>query len=220
MGGRRVTSHGLGAAWLRRGPRTAGAVRPGLLMALLLTVVVAAVVAVALSTGERGDAPRPARIDAYEAGALSVYADLNRVVDIEVATDGQVWAATRGGVAHRHDGSWEAYTIEDGLAHNDATAVAVAADGSAWVGTTGGLSRIGPERDTVDDGGSDLDGEHVQAVAVGPDGELWVAAAGGVARFDGRGWTRHDRGPRSGGGRRRCRVGGDVDSAQRRPLRR
>ena len=127
---------------------------------------------------------------------LVAFADRDAVTDVATDADGEVWAATRGGVLEPRQDGWVAHTGADGLPSSNATALALAEDGTVWAGTEAGVSHL-------DDGGWVVhDGEHgpgdgqVRAVEAAPDGSVWAATSEAVAQFDGRNWSRHDHGAR------------------------
>lgn len=104
-----------------------------------------------------------------------------RVVDLVVAPDGALWAATLGGGVARWDGAWTTWHRGDGLPGDWAVAVDVGAHGT-YVGTDRGLARLGDDGVartwTTADG---LPDDYTQAVAV--DGDLvWAGTYRGLAR--------------------------------------
>ncbi|MEW5868279.1 MAG: two-component regulator propeller domain-containing protein [Chloroflexota bacterium] len=74
---------------------------------------------------------------------LETKLDLRDVTDMDFASNGMLWVATRDG-AYMYDGTkWTHYTIEDGLAGNEITTIHVAGDGAIWFATHDGLTRFG-----------------------------------------------------------------------------
>ena len=102
-----------------------------------------------------------------------------------VAVDGhRVWAGTDRGVALYEDGTWSAYTTEDGLAHNAVLSIAVdPATRDLWAGPMGGLTRISAGRfKTFTQFNSGLPNDVVFGVAV-ENQNVWVATTVGEGRY-------------------------------------
>ncbi len=63
------------------------------------------------------------------AAEVQVYTSTRAISAVAVATDGSLWAATRGGVIHRTpDGSWRKFTVVAGLPSNEALGIALDGD--------------------------------------------------------------------------------------------
>ncbi len=76
----------------------------------------------------------------------------NDVSDVHVDTLGKLWAATRGGGLNRYHfetGTFEHFTIKDGLAGNILYGIAEDADGVLWLCSNRGLSAFDPKRNTA-----------------------------------------------------------------------
>jgi ligand-binding sensor domain-containing protein len=114
------------------------------------------------------------------------------VVDIEIASDGTVWAATEGGMSptgvSRFDGTaWTTISTQNGLPASNIFDMALVPDNTLWLGTNTELLHIDGSV-IVQDRRSGFDHPTV-AVAAGPDGILWVARNSySVARFNGSEW--------------------------------
>ncbi|MDJ0497950.1 MAG: hypothetical protein QNJ89_08975 [Acidimicrobiia bacterium] len=114
----------------------------------------------------------------------------DRVLDVAVAPDGSLWAATEAGVV-RWDLTTESpivFSEADGLAGRSVHRVAVAGDGTVWAAGDGRLAR--DEWLAHYDGTwtlleGDVHGDVLGDLAVGPDGAVWVAAgADALIRID------------------------------------
>jgi len=123
--------------------------------------------------------------------AFTSLTNLDDVQDLMQTTDGQVWAATTGGVViwDIKTGEHTALHVEDGLPSNDARALAQTSDGAIWIGTAAGLARY-QEGSVVGYLKADVLGSaDVQALLVDSVGRLWVGTQGaGVVRYDGETW--------------------------------
>ncbi len=134
---------------------------------------------------------------------------INRVLDIAIANDNELWAITLGGVV-RWDLVTQTHTV-----HDEELGPGVADFGRVMAGAGGTVWLIGDESLARYDGGwatsqlSDAPFGHLRPgepvpMAVGPDGALWIAAGPDeLGRFDGSEWeifeapyaaTRVDRG--------------------------
>ena len=113
------------------------------------------------------------------------------VRSIDIAPDGSVWAGSDGGgIACYNSETWDLFTIDNGLADNNAPYVKVGSDGVVWIGTDGGgISRFDGEiwtTFTTDEGLAD---NSISAIDVSPDGTVWAGTQGyGVSRYDGESW--------------------------------
>jgi len=126
------------------------------------------------------------------------YTNGNFVKDLAFDASGALWAVGSGG-AVRWDlerGTYTKYTVDQGLASNDVTAVAAAPDGAIWFGTHGsGASRFDGQAWATYAQADGLPFDKVRSVAVAPDGAVWFSTygasrfEGGVSRFDGQAWT-------------------------------
>lgn len=101
--------------------------------------------------------------------------------------DDHVWAGGSGGLVrwNRHDGTYEKYTVDDGLVSNDVTALLADENGQLWAGTRSGISRFdgaGWENWTRDTG---LPGDSGIGFAADGAGGLWIAFRDeGVSHYD------------------------------------
>lgn len=85
--------------------------------------------------------------------------------------------------------SLQTYSIEDGLAQSQVSAMIEDKRGVIWLGTRGGgvskFDGIGFETLTQADG---LPGNYIRTLAQDQSGAIWLAADNGLARFNGRQW--------------------------------
>ena len=121
----------------------------------------------------------------------------NLAVDVAIASDDSVWAATSGGVSHLEGNRWTSYTQADRLVSGAIQAIGVTPQGQVWAGTTEGASRFDPSA-ALRTGGESwttfLAGARVWDLDVAPDGSVWFAADGlGVSRYSPRDdrWTNY-----------------------------
>jgi ligand-binding sensor domain-containing protein len=124
-------------------------------------------------------------------GLVPVSGAPSTIIRALAATQTGVWLATDSGVARLVNGEWQVYTIQDGLASNDVTALALGPDGQLWAGFADASL-----------GFNTFDGEHWQPSALSPtllnddvtdilaapDGEVWIATIGALTRYDGTEW--------------------------------
>jgi len=107
--------------------------------------------------------------------------------------NGQLWAGTQNGLAHRDGQDWKRLTTRDGLSENTVRAIAEDAEGNLWAGTeNGGLNCYKDKKficyQQTEDG---LPGNDISALYLDKDGVLWVGTFGhGLARFQSGKWTR------------------------------
>jgi ligand-binding sensor domain-containing protein/tRNA A-37 threonylcarbamoyl transferase component Bud32 len=67
------------------------------------------------------------------------------VESVAVAPDGAVWAGYEGlGRFDPTTGTWQIFTTEDGLVHQEVRTIYITPEGVVWVGTPGGISRFVP----------------------------------------------------------------------------
>ena len=121
-------------------------------------------------------------------GVSTVVTDrINWVRSLAVATDGNLWAATAGGVV-RWDLSTQTptvYTTDDGLPADGVGLVAADSDGTVLVGADAWMARFDGTWSTF----PAPDGSSLAAIAIGPDGSVWAALGEReVGRFDGSEW--------------------------------
>jgi ligand-binding sensor domain-containing protein len=128
----------------------------------------------------------------------TTYTNGNYVNDLAVDREGNLWAATFGGlVKWTVDGVYEKFTTADGLPDNNVGSVAVAPDGTVWLGffedglaAFDGTDPAGPKIGRTFTTADGLPDDHVRDVAVAPDGTVWFSTYGNViTRFDGASWT-------------------------------
>lgn len=110
--------------------------------------------------------------------------------DLYAAADGALWVATRFGILHFNDGSWELYDKRQGLPTEHFVTVYPGASGTLWFASfdRGVLRFTGrkwihyTERDGLPD-------NRIISLVVDNSGFPWIVTPGGkVARFSGDGW--------------------------------
>jgi len=97
------------------------------------------------------------------------------VWDFCVDREGNMWAATAGGVVVFIVVKFHSFTIHDGLPHNVVWSFGEDRDGSIFIGTNRGLARCEHERITFRSIPPTLPKEPAQAITVDRGGTLWVA---------------------------------------------
>jgi ligand-binding sensor domain-containing protein len=129
----------------------------------------------------------------------TIYTSGNDVNDMAFDNEGNLWAATSGGlVKWMMDGTYIKYTTLDGLPDNDIRDVATASDGTVWLGSLeSGLTHFDPSAlggtpasgrgeeawttYTIADG---LPDNRVWDIALAPDGTVWISTyERGVTHF-------------------------------------
>lgn len=110
------------------------------------------------------------------------------IYDIKQGTDGSLWVATTGGLAHfsRKGGEVKIYDRSNGLPNNSVSSIEFAADGKVWIGTADGLSVFNPadetfENYTINDG---LQGnEFTEKASYALNGILYFGGINGLTYF-------------------------------------
>jgi diguanylate cyclase (GGDEF)-like protein len=102
------------------------------------------------------------------------------VAALLTATDGTVWAATRGALVAVAGKSWQRFGVEAGLPAAEAAALAETSDGSLWLATARGLAHFSHGRGVLVD--LPVEGGIVatSALTSGTEGPLWVATDRGL----------------------------------------
>jgi hypothetical protein len=113
------------------------------------------------------------------------------VTAILVDINGDRWYGSPRGLSY-HTGpflknpySWENYTTQDGLIHNNIQSLAQDSSAALWIGTHGGVSRLQPA-DTSWLNYTSADGllsNDVRDIAVAGDGQLFFATAAGLSQL-------------------------------------
>jgi len=86
-------------------------------------------------------------------------------------------------------GFWKTYTYQDGLAHDNVSAICRDREGHLWFATRDGVSRYDGERFVSFGTEDDLGHRFVNAIYGDAEGLLWFATNEGVSRYDGEGFT-------------------------------
>ena len=97
---------------------------------------------------------------------------------------GGLWIGTfGGGLSYLSNGKISTLTTEDGLLHNNATALASAGPGAVWVGGSGGLQRYGRDGFTTVGLAEGLPAAEIAALATSANG-LWIATGQGLFFYE------------------------------------
>lgn len=115
--------------------------------------------------------------------------DANEVRQILADDKGNLWTVGSGGVVQwaPPNGSFQKYTILDGLPENFITAIGIASNNQVWVGSFNGyISRYDGRR-----WNSQFPklGEAITSLAFGKDGAIWVGTNRGISLYDGNQWV-------------------------------
>jgi ligand-binding sensor domain-containing protein len=122
-------------------------------------------------------------------GRATAITNANAVRQILVDGKGHLWTVGSGGVVQWYpkNGSFEKYTILDGLPENFITAVGIANNNHIWVGSFNGyISRYDGQR--WDSQYPKL-GDVITSLAFGKDGAIWVGTNRGISHYDGNQWV-------------------------------
>ncbi len=126
----------------------------------------------------------------------TTFVGANAVTDLAFDHDGDLWAATTGGVVRWHptDNTFVHYTTADGLASNDIDSVAVSPDNTVWVISSGRtLSRFSGTASPAENGARWINYDVfstgvrglIYALAFSADGALWMGDSfGRLYRFE------------------------------------
>lgn len=105
------------------------------------------------------------------------------VNDVVVDPFGNVWVATRKGLAKFNGSTWTTYNQSSGLPNNLINGITIDQSGSIWVYSFWGyLSKL-ESNDTWTnyDHSAGFPSEQPRCIATGPDGNLWIGTQGGGA---------------------------------------
>ena len=131
-------------------------------------------------------APATAAVSALE-GAFDT------VTKVTVTADGNVWAATAGGVVRWTGPNGQTateFTDRDGLPSGPVLAVAAAPDGSVWAAGQGWVGNYHDTWTVVTATDVPVFNADFGDLTVGPDGKVWVAVGSNrLVRYDGTQWT-------------------------------
>ena len=111
------------------------------------------------------------------------YDSINEVFDVAFAPDGQLWAATGGGLV-----AWDPRSETYLRFELQAFHLALAPDGSLWLATEEGLCHFTASRCEFAPTAPDMGPAGIWALGVTPDGTVWAGTETGVRRFDGESW--------------------------------
>ncbi len=123
----------------------------------------------------------------------------NLVFSITTDKDGNIWAATKRGLAEffKQTSAWFHYTDANGLPWFETLCVSVDKDNNVWVGTTKGAAKLDRKSNTwavYQKSNSGLPLDFITAIACGKGGKAWIGTFGaGVASFDGQNWVNYQK---------------------------
>lgn len=107
-----------------------------------------------------------------------------RILGVAFDNKGDLWFATKSGVARREGARWTFFEPKDGVPVNDFTCVAAGLAADVWFGTTAGVVRFDGTNWHYRQGPRWLPHDHVRQIVVDTKGTAWFATAGGVAALD------------------------------------
>jgi signal transduction histidine kinase/streptogramin lyase len=101
--------------------------------------------------------------------------------------EGNVWAATSGGLDRFRELPFTTFSEKEGLSSNATQSVVAATDGSVWIGAQRGLTRWKNGQTTVFNKASGLPDDMLQSLYQDDSGRIWASTARGLAYLqDGR----------------------------------
>lgn len=120
------------------------------------------------------------------------YTNANEITDLAFDQNGYLWVASVGGVTrwNLERGSYNRFTVANGLPSNNITAIQPAIDGSVWIGTQyGEIARLEMQK-WVTYGIPELSRQmEITDIHQDRDGNIWFATYGaGAIRYDGEDW--------------------------------
>lgn len=103
---------------------------------------------------------------------------------------GYIWVATNSGVSRFDGKEFRNYSLRDGLAKNNCTAIMCDSAGRIWVGhQTGGLSVLDNDSVWTVNDTSGLVNNEIHDLFQAADGSVWVATFGGVSVYKNGSWS-------------------------------
>lgn len=109
---------------------------------------------------------------------------INQTYNLERARNGGFWVGTSGGgIARYRNGTFRAYTEEDGLVNNAVVSIEEDSTGTLWIATEEGFSRFRDGRFTNFTTADGLVDDHTFAVGRDTQGRLLVSSIGGIHRL-------------------------------------
>lgn len=109
---------------------------------------------------------------------------LTDVGAVGISDTGDLWIASRQGVAFRGPDGWRLYDGTDGLPYNDFTSLAVGPEGDVWFGTTKGAIHFDGTTWEYRQGKRWLASDNVRDVMIDDQGNVWFATDQGVTRIE------------------------------------
>ncbi|MBN2669157.1 MAG: T9SS type A sorting domain-containing protein [Bacteroidales bacterium] len=118
------------------------------------------------------------------AGHFGTY---DRVYDIIVDANSEMWFASYGGLANYDFSTWSLYTTADGLAAANSKNLTADASGNIWVGHYAlGVTKFDPNgvNTEIYQESDGLVYNYTQAITVDSDGKVWIGTQYGLSRYD------------------------------------
>jgi ligand-binding sensor domain-containing protein len=115
------------------------------------------------------------------------FGSYDRVYDIIVDANSNMWFAAYGGLVKYNFSTWELYTTADGLAQNISKSLVSDPSGYIWVGSSSqGVTKFDPTgmSTVVYNEGNGLGHNYVDALAIDTDGKIWVGTQYGLNRYN------------------------------------
>jgi ligand-binding sensor domain-containing protein/histone H3/H4 len=114
----------------------------------------------------------------------------SKILALSEVDHNDLWVGgNSGGVAHWREGSWERFTIEDGLAANYVTSISRDQDGAYWFGTVAGVTRFDASSWRLWRRQDGAPTARIEAIVKDGMGRLWVSSFGdGVHIFADNRW--------------------------------
>ncbi|MCP4698084.1 MAG: hypothetical protein GY862_14705 [Gammaproteobacteria bacterium] len=118
----------------------------------------------------------------------------NEIRALHAGADGDLWAGTGAGLAHRAvGGAWTVYdAVNSALPNKEIHALLAGENGDLWVGTRGGLGRRAADGvwTIYDTNNSGLPNNDINVLCAGDNGSLWAGTDMGLAHYGADGaWT-------------------------------
>jgi ligand-binding sensor domain-containing protein len=115
----------------------------------------------------------------------------DNVLDVSVASNGNVWFGTQLGVSEYDGTTWTSYNQAGypGMADDNILSIFVDNAGDTWIGTDYGTSVFNGTAWTTYTTTDGLDNNKVQCINEDGLGNMWFGTINGLSKFDGTNWT-------------------------------
>jgi hypothetical protein len=108
---------------------------------------------------------------------------LRNVKVVAFGSQGELYFGSPQGFGVRVDGSWQLYTVQEGLPYNRFTSIATGKEGMVWLGTENGAIRFEDEQFYFRASRRWLPHDHVTSICVTSDGTAWLGTQNGISRI-------------------------------------